>query len=69
MFSVTGLTLAEFIINGYAGHDFYDISRVVGYDLPMMIVPPSGTGNPNWYVGLITRKFIKMITVVLTIEF
>nr|XP_023921933.1 thaumatin-like protein 1 [Quercus suber]POE98566.1 thaumatin-like protein 1 [Quercus suber] len=39
-------TLAEFTLNGYNGLDFYDVSLVDGYNLPMTIVPQGGTeGN------------------------
>ncbi|KAL4577712.1 hypothetical protein LXL04_013823 [Taraxacum kok-saghyz] len=40
-------TLAEFTLNGANGMDFYDISLVDGYNLPMMIVPQGGSGNCN----------------------
>lgn len=39
-------TLAEFTLNGYGGQDFFDVSLVDGYNLPMLIVPQGGTG-PN----------------------
>ncbi|KAK8716808.1 hypothetical protein V6N13_044105 [Hibiscus sabdariffa] len=38
-------TLAEFTLNGAAGLDFYDVSLVDGYNLPMMVVPHGGTGG------------------------
>ncbi|KAE8709497.1 Thaumatin-like protein 1 [Hibiscus syriacus] len=38
-------TLAEFTLNGAGGLDFYDVSLVDGYNLPMMIVPQGGTGG------------------------
>ncbi|XP_020262345.1 thaumatin-like protein 1b [Asparagus officinalis] len=38
-------TLAEFTLNGSDGKDFYDVSLVDGYNLPMLVVPQSGSGN------------------------
>lgn len=38
-------TLAEFKLNGYGGLDFYDVSLVDGYNLPLMVVPQGGTGG------------------------
>ncbi|KDP46765.1 hypothetical protein JCGZ_06553 [Jatropha curcas] len=39
-------TLAEFTLNGADGLDFYDVSLVDGYNLPMLITPQGGTdGN------------------------
>ncbi|CAI9272282.1 unnamed protein product [Lactuca saligna] len=38
-------TLAEFTLNGANGMDFYDVSLVDGYNLPMMVVPQGGTGG------------------------
>ncbi|GLT82639.1 hypothetical protein SLE2022_009980 [Rubroshorea leprosula] len=38
-------TLAEFTLNGAGGLDFYDISVVDGYNLPMMVAPQGGTGG------------------------
>ncbi|KAL3845332.1 hypothetical protein ACJIZ3_002735 [Penstemon smallii] len=37
-------TLAEFTLNGDAGKDFYDVSLVDGYNLPMLVVPQGGSG-------------------------
>ncbi|XP_052203293.1 thaumatin-like protein 1b [Diospyros lotus] len=37
-------TLAEFTLDGYGGMDFYDVSLVDGYNLPMLVVPQGGTG-------------------------
>ncbi|XP_057504668.1 pathogenesis-related thaumatin-like protein 3.5 [Actinidia eriantha] len=37
-------TLAEFTLDGYGGLDFYDVSLVDGYNLPMLVVPQGGTG-------------------------
>lgn len=36
-------TLAEFTLNGADGLDFYDVSLVDGYNLPMLIIPRGGT--------------------------
>ncbi|KAK6237327.1 hypothetical protein QUC31_002796 [Theobroma cacao] len=38
-------TLAEFTLNGAGGLDFYDVSLVDGYNLPMMVSPQGGTGG------------------------
>ncbi|XP_018823896.1 thaumatin-like protein 1b isoform X2 [Juglans regia] len=38
-------TLAEFTLNGAGGLDFYDVSLVDGYNLPMLVVPRGGTGG------------------------
>ncbi|XP_068646838.1 thaumatin-like protein 1b [Aristolochia californica] len=38
-------TLAEFTLNGSGGLDFYDVSLVDGYNLPMTVVPQGGSGN------------------------
>lgn len=40
-------TLAEFTLNGAGGLDFYDVSLVDGYNLPMTVVPQGGTGAGN----------------------
>ncbi|KAL2249981.1 UNVERIFIED_CONTAM: Thaumatin-like protein 1 [Sesamum indicum] len=37
-------TLAEFTLDGDAGKDFYDVSLVDGYNLPMLVVPQGGSG-------------------------
>lgn len=39
-------TLAEFKLDGYGGQDFYDVSLVDGYNLPLLVVPQGGDG-PN----------------------
>ncbi|KAJ7967182.1 Thaumatin [Quillaja saponaria] len=36
-------SLAEFTLNGADGLDFYDVSLVDGYNLPMLILPKGGT--------------------------
>jgi hypothetical protein len=38
-------TLAEFTLNGANALDFYDVSLVDGYNLPMTVTPQSGGGN------------------------
>lgn len=38
-------TLAEFTLAGSGGQDFYDVSLVDGYNLPMVIVGSSGSGK------------------------
>lgn len=38
-------TLAEFTLNGAGGLDFYDVSLVDGYNLPMLVVPQKGTSG------------------------
>ncbi|KAL8512551.1 hypothetical protein ACS0TY_018872 [Phlomoides rotata] len=39
------VTLAEFTLNGAGGLNFYDVSLVDGYNLPMVIAPQGGGGN------------------------
>ncbi|KAK4348986.1 hypothetical protein RND71_031741 [Anisodus tanguticus] len=38
-------TLAEFTLDGSNGMDFFDVSLVDGYNLPMLVVPQGGSGN------------------------
>lgn len=38
-------TLAEFTLDGSGGMDFYDVSLVDGYNLPMLVVPQGGSGD------------------------
>ncbi len=40
---VPPVTLAEFTFDGAGGQDFYDVSLVDGYNLPLKIVPIAGT--------------------------
>ncbi|RDX72367.1 hypothetical protein CR513_48159, partial [Mucuna pruriens] len=40
-------TLAEFTLNGAGGLDFFDVSLVDGYNLPMIVEPQGGTGAGN----------------------
>lgn len=37
-------TLAEFTLNGDGGKDFYDVSLVDGFSLPLSVVPQGGSG-------------------------
>ncbi|SEW40051.1 Por secretion system C-terminal sorting domain-containing protein [Chitinophaga sp. YR573] len=43
----TPSTLAEIKFNGYLNQDFYDISLVDGFNLPMQILPVPGTFTPT----------------------
>ncbi|KAL2503960.1 Pathogenesis-related thaumatin superfamily protein [Abeliophyllum distichum] len=38
-------TLAEFTLDGDGGKDFYDVSLVDGYNVPMLVVPQGGSGD------------------------
>ncbi|BBM98649.1 protein MpPR5a [Marchantia polymorpha subsp. ruderalis] len=38
-------TLAEFTLDGFGSQDFYDVSLVDGYNLPLSIVQTGGTGT------------------------
>lgn len=38
-------TLAEFTLNGSGGTDFFDVSLVDGYNLPLVVVPEGGGGG------------------------
>ncbi|KAG5542452.1 hypothetical protein RHGRI_022102 [Rhododendron griersonianum] len=42
--AVPPATLAEFTLDGDGGMDFFDVSLVDGYNLPMLVVPQGGTG-------------------------
>lgn len=46
-------TLAEFTLNGAGGLDFYDVSLVDGYNLPMLVTPQSGTAGNCTATGCI----------------
>ncbi|CAK7334259.1 unnamed protein product [Dovyalis caffra] len=46
-------TLAEFTLNGANGLDFYDVSLVDGYNLPMLITPQSGKGGNYTATGCV----------------
>ncbi|KAK2665554.1 hypothetical protein Ddye_004128 [Dipteronia dyeriana] len=43
--AVPPTTLAEFTLNGAQGLDFYDVSLVDGYNLPMLVLPKGGEGG------------------------
>lgn len=43
--AVPPATLAEFTLNGSGGMDFFDVSLVDGYNLPLIVVPQGGTGD------------------------
>lgn len=38
-------TLAEFTLDGAGGLDFFDVSLVDGYNIPMLVEPQGGTGQ------------------------
>ncbi|CAI0382638.1 unnamed protein product [Linum tenue] len=38
-------TLAEFKLDGYDGQDFFDVSLVDGYNLPVLVSPQGGSGQ------------------------
>ncbi|TYH27909.1 hypothetical protein ES288_A02G104900v1 [Gossypium darwinii] len=38
-------TLAEFTLDGAGGLDFFDVSLVDGYNIPMLVVPQGGKGQ------------------------
>ncbi|KAL1533347.1 thaumatin-like protein 1b [Salvia divinorum] len=42
--AATPVTLAEFTLDGDAGKDFYDLSLVDGFNLPMLVAPQGGAG-------------------------
>ena len=42
--AATPATLAEFTLDGSGGLDFYDVSLVDGYNLPVVAVPRAGPG-------------------------
>lgn len=44
-------TLAEFTLDGGGGMDFFDVSLVDGYNLPMMVTPSGGSGHNCTYTG------------------
>ncbi|KAI3840569.1 hypothetical protein MKX03_018103 [Papaver bracteatum] len=39
------ITLAEFSLNSFSGSDFYDVSFVDGFNLPMLVVPEGRTSG------------------------
>ncbi|XP_071702999.1 thaumatin-like protein 1b [Rutidosis leptorrhynchoides] len=44
-------TLAEFTLDGDSGMDFFDVSLVDGYNLPLLVAPTGGTGRNCTYTG------------------
>ncbi|KAK9062741.1 hypothetical protein SSX86_019930 [Deinandra increscens subsp. villosa] len=44
-------TLAEFTLDGDGGMDFFDVSLVDGYNLPMLVAPTGGSGRNCTYTG------------------
>ncbi|RYR51176.1 hypothetical protein Ahy_A06g026215 isoform A [Arachis hypogaea] len=40
-------TLAEFTLDGSGGLDFFDVSLVDGYNVPMLVAPSGGSGAGN----------------------
>ncbi|XP_047308384.1 thaumatin-like protein 1b [Impatiens glandulifera] len=47
-------TLAEFTLDGAGGMDFYDVSLVDGYNIPMLVVPQGGSGVNCTTTGCLT---------------
>ncbi|XP_073153960.1 thaumatin-like protein 1b [Henckelia pumila] len=45
--AVPPASLVEFTLNGFNGLDFYDVSLVDGFNLPMLVVPQNGAGSGN----------------------
>ncbi|EPS71076.1 hypothetical protein M569_03683 [Genlisea aurea] len=52
--AATPVTLAEFKLDGANGMDFYDISLVDGYNLPILVVPQGGSGVNCSYAGCLS---------------
>lgn len=46
-------TLAEFTLDGSGGLDFFDVSLVDGYNVPMLVVPQGGSGDNCTNTGCI----------------
>nr|WIL60087.1 nodulation protein [Melilotus officinalis] len=46
-------TLAEFTLDGSGGLDFFDVSLVDGYNVPMLVVPYGGSGDNCTSTGCI----------------
>ncbi|CAJ0944361.1 unnamed protein product, partial [Mesorhabditis belari] len=44
---VPPISLAEFTLNGAGAQDYYDVSLVDGYNIPVLIMPIGGTFNTN----------------------
>lgn len=47
-------TLAEFTLDGGGGLDFFDVSLVDGYNVPMLVVPQGGSGDNCTSTGCVT---------------
>ncbi|KAF3956505.1 hypothetical protein CMV_018372 [Castanea mollissima] len=47
-------TLAEFKLDGYGGLDFFYVSLVDGYNLPMLVVPQGGKGQNCTSIGCVS---------------
>ncbi|GMY28243.1 Thaumatin-like protein 1 [Fagus crenata] len=47
-------TLAEFTLDGYGGMDFFDVSLVDGYNIPMLVVPQGGIGQNCTSAGCVS---------------
>ncbi|CAI9755909.1 unnamed protein product [Fraxinus pennsylvanica] len=52
--AVPPATLAEFTLDGDSGMDFYDVSLVDGYNLPMLVLPQGGSGVNCTSTGCMT---------------
>uniref|UniRef100_A0A2P2Q4W9 Thaumatin-like protein 1 n=1 Tax=Rhizophora mucronata TaxID=61149 RepID=A0A2P2Q4W9_RHIMU len=46
-------TLAEFKLDGYGGLDYFDVSLVDGYNLPLSVVPQGGSGQNCTSIGCV----------------
>nr|CAD7574661.1 unnamed protein product [Timema californicum] len=44
---VPPVSLAEFTLNGYGGVDYYDLSLVDGYNVPVQVIPLTKSVDPN----------------------
>ncbi|KAJ0097296.1 hypothetical protein Patl1_29091 [Pistacia atlantica] len=51
--AVPPATLAEFTLNGAGGLDFYDVSLVDGYNLPILVTPQGGSGGNCTITGCV----------------
>ncbi|KEH40232.1 pathogenesis-related thaumatin family protein [Medicago truncatula] len=47
-------TLAEFTLDGSGGLDFFDVSLVDGYNVPMLVAPQGGSGDNCTTTGCIS---------------
>ncbi|THF94112.1 hypothetical protein TEA_025339 [Camellia sinensis var. sinensis] len=53
--SIPPATLAEFTLNGDRGLDFYDVSLVDGYNLPMLVEATGGTSGGCYSTGCVAN--------------